>query len=210
MEDISVLILISISIPMLLTCIILKGRSRLVLIYLLLGIVAGILAKTINTFIMDRTDYTRFYLTINIAPVIEEILKAIPVIVLAFIVKRDRQTILESAIAIGLGFAMYENIYLISMSLLPTVSLAVLRGLGAGLMHSVCTLVVAFGITLFIEHKKWFFPGIVAILATAMTYHSIYNIFIQSDYMVIGIILPICTYVPITLFSIKRKNKSKK
>ena len=208
MESISLLIFVSIAIPMLLMCAVLKGRSRTLVLFLLFGVVAAIVSGTVNNYIIRQTDYTRFYVTINIAPAVEEIVKAVPVLIFAFALKKDRQSLLESAIACGLGFAMYENIYLLLQTENLTFSLAMLRGLGAGLVHSICTLAVAFGVSFLVKRRAWFLSGTVALLATAMTFHSLYNILIQSEYMVFGLVLPVCAYIPIAVLSIKYyKNK---
>ena len=191
---------------MLLMCAVFKGRSRTLVLFLLFGVLAAIFAGAINTYIIQKTGNTRFFVTVNIAPVVEEILKAIPILIFAFAFKKDRQSLLESAISCGIGFAMYENVYLLLQSQNLTLTLAILRGLGAGLMHSICTFAVAFGVSLFVKYKSWFLSGTVALLAMAMTFHSLYNILIQSQYTVIGVFLPIIAYVPILIYGIKKKN----
>ncbi len=205
----SINILISISIPMLLMCTVLKGRSRKLIIFLLLGVLAAILSGFINSFILAKMQFDRFYLTVNISPIIEETIKAIPILIFAFAFKPERQALLESAISCGLGFAMYENIFLLLQTANLSLSLAVLRGFGAGLMHSICTLTVAFGVSFMARHRGWFISGTVALLATSMTFHSLYNILIQSNVAVLGVVLPMCAYIPILAFTLHNKTDLK-
>lgn len=204
MENQSILILISISIPMIFMCGILKGRSRRLVVFMLLGVISAILSGGINTFFFEQSNNSRFYLTINISPAVEEIIKALPIFVFAFWLRPDRQSLLDSAVATGLGFAMYENIYLLLQSQKLSMSLAILRGLGAGLMHSICTLAVAFGVSFLVKHKGWFVSGSVALLTVSMNFHALYNILIQSRYMFLGVLLPLCAYIPILAINAKK------
>ena len=47
--------------------------------------------------------------------------------------------------------------------------------------------------------------GTFALLSTAITYHGIYNMLVQSDFKMIGYLLPITTYIPFIVWRIKKK-----
>ena len=56
-----------------------------------------------------------------------------------------------------------------------------------------------------------FVVGTFALLSTAITYHGIYNMLVQSDYRGIGYLLPIATYIPFVVWRIKKmKQKNAK
>jgi RsiW-degrading membrane proteinase PrsW (M82 family) len=80
---------------------------------------------------------------------------------------------------------------------------AVIRAFGAGLMHGMCTLVVGVGISFVKKKRKLFAVGTFGLLSTAIVYHGIYNILIQSKYSIIGALLPIVTYIPFLIWRIK-------
>jgi hypothetical protein len=86
---------------------------------------------------------------------------------------------------------------------------AVIRAFGAGLMHGMCTLLVGVGISFVKKKSKLFLVGTFALLSTAITYHGIYNMLVQSDYRVIGFLLPISTYIPFVVWRIKKKKQAK-
>ena len=86
---------------------------------------------------------------------------------------------------------------------------AIIRAFGAGLMHGMCTLLVGVGISFVKKKNKIFVVGTFALLSTAITYHGIYNMLVQSEYLVIGALLPIATYTPFMVWrlkNIKKKN----
>ena len=86
---------------------------------------------------------------------------------------------------------------------------AVVRAFGAGLMHGMCTLLVGVGIFFVRKKSKLFVVGTFAMLSTAITYHGIYNMLVQSDFRAIGYLLPITTYIPFLVWRIKKKMHSK-
>jgi hypothetical protein len=93
--------------------------------------------------------------------------------------------------AVGIGFAVLENAFLLlngnSFHMLD----AIARAFGAGLMHGMCTLLVGVGISFVKKRQKLFAVGTFALLSTAITYHGIYNMLVQSNFEIIGYLLPI-------------------
>jgi hypothetical protein len=84
---------------------------------------------------------------------------------------------------------------------------AIIRAFGAGLMHGMCTLLVGVGIYFVKKKSKLFVVGTFALLSTAITYHGIYNMLVQSDFEVIGFLLPMATYAPFVVWRIKKLKK---
>jgi RsiW-degrading membrane proteinase PrsW (M82 family) len=107
--------------------------------------------------------------------------------------------------AVGIGFAVLENAFhLLNYPNFSIVS-AVIRAFGAGLMHGMCTLLVGVGISFVKKKRKLFAVGTFGLLSTAIVYHGIYNILIQSKFSVIGALLPIATYIPFVVWRIKHQ-----
>ncbi len=186
---------------------VLRGRSRALLAFLLTGTVMCLLAGEINGLIANRTDLSFYFMTVNITPIVEEILKALPIIYIAFLICPSRQLLLEASVAVGVGFATMENTYLIfdyGSSL--TIGELLARGFGAGMMHGICTLAVGFSMTFVEKNRKMSCAGTVASLSVAIIYHSVYNIMVQSQYPIIGILLPAITYLPLIPLMIRNRN----
>ena len=102
---------------------------------------------------------------------------------------------------------LLENAYYLILSY-ETFSFlsAIVRGFGTGLMHGMCTLFVGFGISFVRRKRKLFAVGTFAFLTTAITYHAIFNMLIQSKYPIIGALLPIVTYLPFLIWRHTKNN----
>lgn len=207
MESPALMLFICLAAPLSMMLFVFKGKSRAILGFLLTGIFMCLFAGEIDGFILSRTNLSVRFLTVNVTPIVEEILKALPIVFIAFLIKPDRQFLLEGAIAVGVGFATMENAcLLLNSSVALSVGLTVARGFGAGMLHGVSTLAVGYSMTLASKDKKLSFTGTVAALSTAIIYHSIYNILVQSKYPALGILMPILTFIPIVLALRKTKN----
>ena len=211
MGDSHLMLFICLAAPLSMMLLIFKERSRAILTFLLTGIFMCLFAGEINGLILSGTELDMHFLTVNITPVVEEILKAVPVVFIAFLMKPDRQLLLEGAVAVGVGFATMENVCLIfdSTSVLST-WLLVARGFGAGMMHGVSTLAVGYSMTIVGSDRKLSYTGTVAALSTAIIYHSIYNILVQSDRPILGILLPVVTLIPLPAVLNNRRKAHKR
>ena len=206
MENTSLILTVLMITPIGLMLAIFKGRSRLVMSFVIAGIFTALFAGEIDGYILNTTGFTAEFMSVNISPVTEEILKAIPIVLLAFLIKPDRQLLLECSIGIGVGFALLENIFTFSGFSDVSVGWAFVRGFGSGLMHSVSTVAVGFAMSFIIEKHKIFFSGSIAALSLAIIYHSVYNIIVMSNFGFLGTILPFITYIPL-LFILNKPKK---
>ena len=191
--------------PLSMMLFIFKGRAQAILGFLLAGIFTCLFAGEINGLILNSTKLSIRFLTVNITPIVEEILKALPIVFVAFLIKPNRQFLLECSIAVGVGFATMENVCLLfdSASALSAGTI-IARGFGAGMMHGISTLAVGYFMTFASSDRKLSYTGTVAALSAAIIYHSIYNVMVQSVYPVLGILLPATTFVPF-LFIISKQ-----
>lgn len=199
MENTSLMLSILIITPIALMLAVFRGRSRLVMGYIIIGVFTALFAGEIDGYILNASGLTAEFVSVNITPITEEILKALPIVLLAFLIKPDRQLLLECSIGIGVGFALLENVFTFIGLSSVTVAWAFIRSFGSGLMHSVTTIAVGFAMSYVIEKHKVFISGSVAALSLAIIYHSVYNIIVMSSYGFIGIVLPVLTYIPILI-----------
>ena len=205
MENSHLMLFICMAVPLSMMLLVFRGRSRAILGFLLTGVFMCLFAGEINGLILNGTGWSFRFLTVNITPIVEELLKAFPVIFIAILIRPDRQFLLECAIAVGVGFATMENVCLFFDTFSALSAWTVLaRGFGAGMMHGVSTLAVGFSMTLATSGRKLSYAGTVAALSSAIIYHSIYNIMVQSAYPAIGVLLPIVTFIPLLLLMNKK------
>ena len=84
-----------------------------------------------------------------------------------------------------------------------------MRGLGAGIMHGLCTLAVGYGMSFVHTKRKLFRTGTVAMLAVATIYHATYNTIVQSTHLWMGVLLPVVTLVPVLILMDKTEKRRK-
>ncbi len=107
------IIMICMTVPLLLLMTMLDNKSRLLLGFVLCGMVLAVCAYEINSLVCYSLQLSGPELSITAAPVIEEILKALPVLFFAVLVSDERKQILQLAMAVGIGFAILENAFLL-------------------------------------------------------------------------------------------------
>jgi RsiW-degrading membrane proteinase PrsW (M82 family) len=200
---------VSISIPLLLMSLLVEKKARLPVAFMLIGIVIALFAAEVNGLLARDMPMDLYRMTVTITPVSEELLKALPVLYYAIVISDKRERLFTASMAIGIGFAVLENAYfLLSDSDFNMLS-AIIRAFGAGLMHGMCTLLVGVGISFVKKKRKLFAVGTFGLLSTAIVYHGVYNILIQSQYSIVGALLPIATYIPFFIWRLHIKQTKK-
>lgn len=136
----------------------------------------------------DTTTYARY-----VAPVVEEILKAAFVVYLIYAKKIG--FMVDSAIrgfAVGTGFAVIENLYVVQALDSSNPLIWILRGFGTAIMHGGTTAI--FGImskTLYDRRERGgvreYLPGLVVVIVI----HSIYNHNPAVSAILVPVVLPV-------------------
>ena len=195
MDDMILNLLIGFAAPLTMVLLICKGDTRRLLMFLLFGMAVCYGTSWVNYFARIGLGLEKGVSASSTAPMVEELMKAIPILLYAFICKPKRRALLECSAMVGVGFAILENAayFLGGVSLLS----ALTRGFGAGMLHCVCTITVGYGISFVHVKRKLFYTGTVGLLSAAIIWHSVYNTLVQSDYPLIGLALPMLTFLPI-------------
>ena len=210
MQNVIYILFVSIFIPILLLTLLVEKRARLPMVFMLFGIFISVFAAELNGLLVQLLQMDIYDITVVVTPITEELLKALPILYYAVVISDNRQELFMGSMATGIGFAVLENAYyLLNYQSFEMLS-AIIRAFGSGLMHGMCTLLVGVGISFVKRKRKLFAVGTFGMLSTAIVYHGIYNILIQSDYSIVGALLPITTYIPFLIWRlhIKRRRKT--
>jgi RsiW-degrading membrane proteinase PrsW (M82 family) len=186
-----------------------EKKARQPIIFVLIGIFLSVFASEVNAYLRNILLMSPFEVTIIVTPISEEILKALPILFFATVLSPKKEALFTASMAVGIGFAVLENAFYMLTSNSFNMLDAIIRAFGAGLMHGMCTLLVGVGILFVRKKHKLFVVGTFAMLSTAITYHGIYNMLVQSDFQVIGFLLPIATYIPFLVWRIKKIRQKK-
>ena len=143
------------------------------------------------------------FLSITVSPFFEELLKALPIIIPAFIgIKNQDEDVLVYAMASGIGFSLVENWYLIhpeALQLTLANFLNVLsRSFSTSLMHGCTCGIIGYGIVLIRNFDRRALPALLfGFYTLAVTTHAMYNLLFEK-YGEIGAIIDLV--FPVLLF----------
>ena len=212
MENMIYILFICMFVPLLLSIPLIQKSSRGIMIFILIGISAALFISEVNGIMLQLFGYDTLFVTTTITPATEEITKAIPILIYAFVITDKREKLLAASFALGIGFALFENTYILINSVDDvTIQWAIVRGFSTALMHGICTAAVGYGMSFVKKKKKLFYCGTFSLLMLAIIYHGIFNMLVQSEELkYFGFLLPVATYIPlIASLIINAKNKKK-
>lgn len=208
MANLSYIIFICIVISLGLMLPLMEKKTRSVVIFMIVGIFSCLFVSELNSMLLKVFHNDMYYVTTTITPVTEEIVKALPVLYFAIFISDDRRTLIANAYAVGVGFALLENIVILVQNISEvSIFWALVRGFGSGLVHGLCTVMIGYGISYIKKRRKLFWCGTFSLLSAAVIYHATYNLLVQSKFQYAGILLPIITYIPAILL-LRRSAKS--
>ncbi len=207
MDSMSYILFICLAVPMVMMLIPMENKSRKVVISILTGMFLCLFVSELNGLLLRLTDSTILYFTTNVTPITEELVKVLPVIYYAYVFSDDRKSVGTVAFATGVGFAMLENVVILTQHI-KTVNLlfAVIRGFSTGLMHSISTMFIANYIPYIRTKKKLFLCGTLCSFNLSVVFHSVFNLLVEADSAVannIGYFLPISVYLVVNVFFFK-------
>ena len=210
MDNLTYIVFISLTVSLGLMLPLMEKKTRRIGIFMIVGIFSCLFISEVNSIFLKAFDNNFYRVTTAITPVSEEIIKLLPILYYAIVVSDDRRTLITSAFAVGVGFALQENIVILTQNVENvTIFWALVRGFGSGLVHGICTVMVGWGVSYIKKRRKLFYCGTFALLSTAIIYHATYNLLVQSKYQYIGVLLSILTYIPLLLI-VRPKLKKRK
>ena len=155
------------------------GRRQLRLFLLgIAGMGACLLSAYINTFLAGAYQADALAATVEIAPVVEEIMKLLPLAFYLLVFEPESGKIKSAALTVALAFATFENVCYLIQNGADRFSFIFFRGFGTGAMHVLCGLIVGGGLA-YAWQRTWLkIAGACGLLGAAITLHAIYNLLI--------------------------------
>ncbi len=188
-------------------------KVQRILFFMIIGFLCCFLASEINAVFLDMFNDDIYYVTTTITPIVEELLKGIPIIIFAIFFSDDPPTVIACSYALGVGFAILESTIVMLQSINDiSMLMALTRSFGAGLIHSICTVMVGVSIIYTKKYPRIMPVALFSMISAAIITHAYYNSLIQSNLMIIGLIFPILVYLPSSIRLRRKmiKNKQKR
>ena len=189
--------------PLLVAALCMGRRQLRFFLFCIAGMGVCLLSAYINTFLAAVCRADVLAATVEIAPVVEEMMKLLPLVFYLLVFEPEGDKIKPAAITIALAFATFENVCYLTENGAANFTFLLIRGISAGALHILCGILTGFGIS-FVFRRHWLaVTGTVGILGASTGFHGIYNLLITADgsWQMIGYLFP--SLMIVFLFAVK-------
>ncbi len=188
-------ILVCIVIPLLISALFTRKGTRRFLVALSVGMISCLLSAYITGYVQFLTDISPDKMAAFYAPIFEELLKLMPLLFYLFVFDPKTSSLFSAALGIGLGFATFENCCYILSYGAESLSYVMIRGMSVGIMHLVCALALAFGLTSARRFRVLSLPAVIGAISVSMVFHGLYNMLVSKPGLpsLIAYIMPLIT-----------------
>lgn len=175
----------------------LKREMKRFVGFFLIGAIICLLSSYINSFIAGLYGMPSIDAIIKITPVIEEVMKSLPLLFCMIIFTPKKEIIFHSAIALSIGFATFENCCYIVNHGAEDIYFILIRGFSVGTMHLLCGAMMGFALAFSISKKVISWIAIYASITLCISYHAIYNLIVSGGdhWQLYGYFLPFATVI---------------
>lgn len=197
-------IFICLAMPLVLSLFFTKDNTRRFVTFLIVGMGICLLSAYITGFVMSCYSTTSTVAAVEIAPIIEELMKLLPLLFYLLVLEPQPSKLPSAAIAIAVGFATLENACYLTENGAENFYYLLLRGMSAGALHILCGVICGFGISYVFRHSWLKLTGTVGILGFCSGFHAIYNLLITAGgvWKVAGCVFP--SFITLCLFGAKK------
>ena len=132
--------------PLLVAALCMGRRQLRFFLFCIAGMGVCLLSAYINTFLAAVCQADALAATAEIAPVVEETMKLLPLVFYLLVFEPEGDKIKAAAITVTLAFATFENVCYLIQNGADRFSFIFFRGFGTGAMHVLCGLIVGGGL----------------------------------------------------------------
>lgn len=188
-------VLVCIAAPLFITMLCVGRKYRAAFVFCFAGMLVCLLSAYLNTFFTIIYQADTMNAATQIAPVVEEIMKLLPLLFFLIVFEPDLQRFRLATMLVAASFATFENICYLAENGAGQMLFLLIRGFGTGAMHVVCGSAYSEGLR-FVWHDRLLrsvcIPGI---LCVTIIYHAIYNLLVSAggSVQVIGYCIPLFT-----------------
>lgn len=181
--------------PLLLAIMCLPGDGRRSLAFVLSGMTACLLSAYISTFLAGVAGVDLITASHEISPAVEEIMKSLPLLFYILVFEPKRSTVIAGALLVAVGFATFENVCFLTSYGTSDLLHLLIRGFGTGAMHVVCGMIIAVSQLYLWNRIRLRIAGTFALLSFVVTFHAVFNVFVNQT----GIVFWIGSLIPVTV-----------
>ena len=179
--------------PLLIAILCTKEHSRRSMLFLLGGMTVCLLSSYISTFLAITRGANAVFAAVEIAPVVEEAMKLMPVLFYVLVFEPKKEHVAGCILMVSIGFATFENVCFLIENGAASILQLLIRGFGTGAMHVVCGAILSSGM-MYLWDRLWLrVAGSIGLLSFTIIFHGIYNILVLQTGVpaVIGYLIPL-------------------
>ena len=186
-------ILLCIAIPLVISLLFVRGDVRRYTAAFLFGMGVSLIAAYISGVLNLISGMGENDTSVILCPIVEELMKLMPLLFFIVLFTPEEHTLTMLAVAIGAGFATFENCCYILTSGAESFTFIMIRGLAVGVMHIVSILALAVWFIIAKHLQVFSFSSIIGGLSLSMVFHALYNLLVSEPGVsrYIGYLLPL-------------------
>jgi RsiW-degrading membrane proteinase PrsW (M82 family) len=186
--------LFSVLIPLIFLIIMVKDKSSKYLMgFFCYGIFSVVFAFILNQWFSNYPGQIN-RVSSDIAPIVEETVKALPLLLFFRKSNFNDNLIIYCAMACGIGFSIHETLFyftsFVSLPGLFSLFPLIVRTTTTSLMHGMSTAIIGFGVKITKDKEIIKLPMILGLIAISATIHSLYNILIGTRLAIFALLMP--------------------
>ena len=188
-------ILVCMAVPLLLTLLFVRGNVRQFVFVFLLGMAACLLSAYVSGFLNAFSGMGLKDTAVFISPVVEESIKFLPLLYFFLMFDPSDDKLFHASVALGAGFASFENVCSMVSTGAESLSFLLIRGLAVGVMHIVSVFAMTMGLVVARRFQALILASVIGALSLSMLFHGIYNLLVSEPGVtsIIGYVLPLAT-----------------
>ena len=198
-------ILICIVGPLIVALAFTKGKTKRFIGSFVVGMLACLFAAYIGGFWELKAALGREDTSIFISPVVEEIVKFIPMLLYVFMFEPNDEELILTCTGLGTGFATFENLCQLLAAGSESLPYILIRGFAVGIMHIVSVLIMTFAFIMLRRKSALSVAVIMGGLSLSTSVHSLYNLLVSAPGLssYIGYVLPLT--MAVILYFIRKR-----
>ena len=194
-------ILLCIAVPLLLSMLFIRGAARRFVLAFVAGMLVCLLAAYLSGYLHYLLDWTEEDVRIFLSPVVEELMKLLPLLMLLLLLNPGDEELLLLAVGLGAGFATFENSCSLLSGAVSSLPYVIVRGLAVGVMHIVSVAALSVGIITAKRLRAFSPAALVGAFSLSVIFHGLYNLLVSAPGLSshIGYALPLLGAVALYL-----------
>ena len=104
MDGLIYILFVAVSVPIMLMAGLIEKKARQPIIFVLIGIFTSVFAAEVNGLLTGLLPMSTYEITIIVTPIIEEILKAVPILIFATLLSAKKEALFTASMVIRSSF----------------------------------------------------------------------------------------------------------